>query len=232
MQKVLIAAVAAVLLLGVGAGLALWIVTPTPEERRFDEAAEVGQKFEQDLQEMDEPAPIEGGEGAPMASDAPDEPTTSAASASASIGPDTIRKTKSCEFNQPCEVYPDGTTITVTNAERANSITFLGDTQQGNFVIVSYTYVSGGNKPLDTQAERFSLRDGNGTEYTSDFDLSSEVGIERDASLIYETVQPNVPMQGTEVFAVPPDAANFEVGVSDIVPADDGRVIGWVPLPF
>ncbi|AHY45705.1 protein of unknown function (DUF4352) [Rubrobacter radiotolerans] len=138
-----------------------------------------------------------------------------------------------CEVGRECEV--GGSTVEVTSVQETQTInTSLGDTFEGEFVIVEFDYTYGGSEPVDLGEPTFRLRDGSGSEYSADFDVTSAYGIDNDRSLTFETVQPGVSSPGVVVFEVAPSARDFTLLAADLVsprevveiPVEDGDGTG------
>jgi hypothetical protein len=121
-----------------------------------------------------------------------------------------------CEIGKECDLGESS--VTVTNAQQTESInTSLGDTFEGNFVIVEFDYTYGGSAPVDLGEPPFRLQDKDGNQYSLDFDATSSYGIDNNRSLIYETVQPGVTSPGAAIFEVSPEANDFTLLVVDLV---------------
>lgn len=133
-----------------------------------------------------------------------------------------------CEIGQECDLGESS--VTVTNAEQADSISSFGETLEGDYVIVEFDYTYGGNTPVDLDEPPFQLSDGDGNTYSLDFDATDSYGIEEDRSLIYETVQPGVTAPGTAVFEVSPSASDFTLFVVDLV-SPQANEAAMIPLP-
>lgn len=126
-----------------------------------------------------------------------------------------------CSLGEECDLGTS--TITVTNAEQTRLISGVGETFEGNFVVVEYDYTYGGDSPTDAGEPPFQLSDEGGSTYSVDFEATSSYGIENDRSLIYETVQPGVASQGSAVFEVSPEASGFTLQVSDLISPQTGE---------
>src|ERR671916_214652 len=98
--------------------------------------------------EIDEPAPIEGGEGAPLPEDVPHDPATANASASGSASTSATPEVEEvdCQMGVECEVYGDGTSVRVDRAQRLATVHTMGKNYQGPFIRVDFTYTSGAQK--------------------------------------------------------------------------------------
>jgi hypothetical protein len=129
-----------------------------------------------------------------------------------------------------------GSTVAITHAERVEKlrISYAGETLQGPFVIVKFTYTYGGANPVRIGEAPMALEDGEGRRYSADFEKSSDYSLDRDLGSINATkVNPGVPTQRAAVFPVSPDAQNFTVLASDLhKPAAHGWRTATVPLPF
>lgn len=122
---------------------------------------------------------------------------------------------KTCEVGRECDLGESS--VTVTGSEQVQTITAVGETYEGDFVVVEYDYTYGGNSPTDLGEPPFGLRDGDGNTYSLNFDASSSYEIENDMGAIYETVQPGVTVQGAAVFEVAPGAQDFTLLIEDLV---------------
>jgi hypothetical protein len=132
-----------------------------------------------------------------------------------------------CEMGEECDLGESS--VTVTSSEQTQVITAVGETYEGDFVVVEYDYTYGGNAPTDLGEPPFQILDGDGNTYSLNFDATSSYGIENDRSLIYETVQPGVTAQGTAVFEVSPDAEDFTLLIADLV-APQANEVAEIPL--
>lgn len=122
----------------------------------------------------------------------------------------------SCEVGQECDLGESN--VAITSANQTQSInTSLGETYEGNFVVVEYDYTYGGNTPVETDEPPFQLLDKDGNTYSLSFDPTSDYEIDNDRSLIYETVQPGVTAQGAAIFEVSPDAEDFTLLIMDLI---------------
>lgn len=134
-----------------------------------------------------------------------------------------------CEIGQECDLGESS--VTVTSAEQVQGINAMGETLEGNFVVVEYEYTYGGGTSVDLDEPYFELLDGEENSYSLDFDATSSYEIENDRSLIYETVQPGVPAQGAAIFEVAAGATDFTLLVADLV-APQANSIAEIPLPL
>ncbi|MGB3682966.1 MAG: DUF4352 domain-containing protein, partial [Rubrobacteraceae bacterium] len=132
------------------------------------------------------------------------------------------------EIGQECDLGESS--VTVTSAEQAQGVNAMGETLEGNFMIVEYDYTYGGSTSTDLDEPPFELLDGEGNTYSLDFDATSSYEIENDRNLIYETVQPGVSAEGAAIFEVAPDATNFTLLVADLV-APQANSTAEIPLP-
>lgn len=133
-----------------------------------------------------------------------------------------------CEVGQECDLGES--IVTVTNAGQTQAITSMGETLEGDFVVVEFDYTYGGSTSVDLGEPPFQLSDGDGNTYSLDFEATSSYGIDNDRSLIYETVQPGVAAQGTAIFEVSPDAENFTLLIEDLV-SPRANESAKIPLP-
>jgi hypothetical protein len=135
-----------------------------------------------------------------------------------------------CEIEQECNLGVSS--ITVTSAKQAQTInTSVGDTFEGNFVIVEFDYTYGGSAPADTGEPPFQVYDGDNNAYSLHSEATSAYGIDHDRTLIFTTVQPDVPTQGTAIFEVSPDAEDFTLLVADLISPQTNKA-AEIPLPF
>ena len=135
-----------------------------------------------------------------------------------------------CEIEQECDLGVSS--ITVTSAKQAQTInTSPGDTFEGNFVIVEFDYIYGGSAPADTGEPPFQVYDGDNNAYSLHSEATSAYGIDHDRTLIFTTVQPDVPTQGTAIFEVSPDAEDFTLLVADLISPQTNKA-AEIPLPF
>ena len=135
-----------------------------------------------------------------------------------------------CEIEQECDLGVSS--ITVTSAKQAQTInTSVGDTFEGNFVIVEFDYTYGGSAPADTGEPPFQVYDGVNNAYSLHSEATSAYGIDHDRTLTFTTVQPGVPTQGTAIFEVSPDAEDFTLLVADLISPQSNKA-AEIPLPF
>lgn len=134
-----------------------------------------------------------------------------------------------CSVGETCDLGIS--TITVTNAQPTNVVSGVGETYEGNFVVVEFDYTYGGDSPSEVDEPPFQLVDGSGATYSLDFESTVSYEIENDRSLIYETVQPGVSSPGAVVFEVVPGASGFTLQVSDLIQPQSGEV-AEIPLGF
>jgi hypothetical protein len=135
-----------------------------------------------------------------------------------------------CQIRQECDLGVSS--ITITSAKQAQTInTSPGDTFEGNFVIVEFDYIYGGSAPADTGEPPFQVYDGDNNAYSLHFEATSAYGIDHDRTLIFTTVQPGVPTQGTAIFEVSPDAEDFTLLVADLISPQTNKA-AEIPLPF
>ncbi len=135
-----------------------------------------------------------------------------------------------CQIRQECDLGVSS--ITITSAKQAQTInTSPGDTFEGNFVIVEFDYTYGGSAPADTGEPPFQVYDGDDNAYSLYFEATSAYGIDHDRTLIFTTVQPDVPTQGTAIFEVSPNAEDFTLLVADLISPQTNKA-AEIPLPF
>jgi Domain of unknown function (DUF4352) len=157
-----------------------------------------------------------------------EETTTATATATAAAARE--QADMQCEIEQECDLGVSS--ITVTSAKQAQTInTSVGDTFEGNFVIVEFDYTYGGSAPADTGEPPFQVFDGDNNAYSLHFEATSAYGIDHDRTLIFTTVQPGVPTQGTAIFEVSPDAEDFTLLVADLISPQSNKA-AEIPLPF
>jgi hypothetical protein len=135
----------------------------------------------------------------------------------------------SCSVGQACDLGIS--TITVTNPQPTNVASGVGDTYEGNFVVVEFDYTYGGDSPSEVDEPPFQLVDGSGATYSLDFESTVSYEIENDRSLIYETVQPGVSSPGAVIFEVAPGASGFTLQISDLIQPRSGET-AEIPLGF
>ena len=158
---------------------------------------------------------------------APAVPTTTSTATAAAAA---TQADMQCEIGQQCDLGISS--VIVTSAKQSQTInTSVGDTFEGNFVIVEFDYTYGGNAPADTGEPPFQVYDGDNNAYSLHFEATSSYGIDRDRSLIFTTVQPGVPAQGTAIFEVSPEAEDFTLLVADLISPQTNKV-AEIPLPF
>ena len=135
-----------------------------------------------------------------------------------------------CEIEQECDLGVSS--VTVTSAKQDRTInTSVGDKFEGNFVIVEFDYTYGGSAPAETGGPPFQVFDGDNNAYSLHFEATSAYGIDHDRTLIFTTVQPGVPTQGTAIFEVSPDAEDFTLLVVDLISPQSNKA-AEIPLPF
>jgi Domain of unknown function (DUF4352) len=156
------------------------------------------------------------------------EETTATATATAAAAREQAEM--ECQIRQECDLGVSS--ITITSAKQAQTInTSRGDTFEGNFVIVEFDYTYGGSAPADTGEPPFQVYDGDNNAYSLHFEATSAYGIDHDRTLIFTTVQPDVPTEGTAIFEVSPDAEDFTLLVADLISPQTNKV-AEIPLPF
>lgn len=150
--------------------------------------------------------------------------TESEEQAESSAEPEGVEEARGCVVGEACEL--DTSTITVTDAQRTQIINAIGETFEGDFVIVEFDYTYGGDSPIEISEPPFEVDDESNRTYSLYFDATSSYGIENDRSLIYETVQPGVTTGGSAIFEVSPDAQ----GLTLVINRDTGGNIVEIPL--
>lgn len=107
---------------------------------------------------------------------------------------------------------------TVTNARQANQLSQedfgqFGDTKQGNFVVVDVAFKNNGSQSTTLTSNSLALLDSNNRESEPDTDTFGYVGPQKD--ILLEQVNPGVLKEGTVIFTVSPDAADFRLRLGD-----------------
>jgi Domain of unknown function (DUF4352) len=158
------------------------------------------------------------------------EETTATATTTATAAAAREQAEMECQIRQECDLGVSS--ITITSAKQAQTInTSPGDTFEGNFVIVEFDYTYGGSAPADTGEPPFQVYDGDNNAYSLHFEATSAYGIDHDRTLIFTTVQPGVPTQGTAIFEVSPNAEDFTLLVADLISPQTNKA-AEIPLPF
>ncbi len=110
----------------------------------------------------------------------------------------------------------------VSNARQANQLTSqLGDSKQGNFVVVDFNLTNDGNEALTLSSESLALFDAKGRKFQTDTDTLGYVDPNKDIFL--NQVNPGVTQQGEVIFTVAPDAKNFELELGDAAVFSDKK---------
>jgi hypothetical protein len=122
---------------------------------------------------------------------------------------------------------------TVTNATQANEISQrgfgqFGETKQGNFVIVDFTFTNNSNEAVTLDSASLALIDSSGRNSETDPDTFGYVPPSKDIFL--ENVNPGVARQGQVIFTVASGASGFKLQVGDTDPFSNEN--GYVDLGF
>ncbi len=89
----------------------------------------------------------------------------------------------------------------------------LAKTQQGDFVIVDFTFRNDGSEAVTLNNESLKLVDSEGRESGTRAELSSYVPQEQ--RIFLERINPGVTEDGQAIFEVAPDASGFRVLAGD-----------------
>jgi len=108
---------------------------------------------------------------------------------------------------------------TVTNARRAKVLRqkgfgSFGDTKQGNFVIVGFTFTNRSNEAVTLDTVSLPLHDSKGRVYEADTDTFGYIPAEKDIFLTQ--VNPGVTQEGAIIYSVAPDASGFTLHAGDL----------------
>lgn len=111
-------------------------------------------------------------------------------------------------------------TWTVTSARQATQLEQkgfgqFGDTKQGNFVIVDFTFENNSKKSITLDPVSLTLIDGKGRKSKPDEDTFGYVPSSKE--IIYEQVNPGVMREGEVIFTVAPGASSFRLQAGDAV---------------
>ncbi len=111
-------------------------------------------------------------------------------------------------------------TWTVTSARQATQIEEkgfgrFGDTKQGNFVIVDFSFENNSKEAITLDPVSLTLIDDKGRKSKPDEDVFGYVPSSKE--IIYEQVNPGVTREGEVIFTVAPGASGFRLQVGDAV---------------
>ncbi|PLS85217.1 MAG: hypothetical protein CYG60_13805 [Actinobacteria bacterium] len=149
------------------------------------------------------------------------ETTTSPTSQEKQEAPGDAASEVTCAVDQACDLGVSS--VTVTSVQQTPTVKTLGETLEGNFVVVEFDYTYGGNAPVDVDQPTFRLTDQDGNTYSLNSKATIYYGNSNDRSLVYETVQPGVTTPGTAIFQVAPEAAGFTLLVVDLVSPQENK---------
>jgi len=111
-------------------------------------------------------------------------------------------------------------TWTVTSARQATQIEEkglgrFGDTKQGNFVIVDFSFENNSKEAITLDPVSLTLIDSKGRKSKPDEDVFGYVPSSKE--IIYEQVNPGVTREGQVIFTVAPEATDFRLQAGDAV---------------
>lgn len=118
---------------------------------------------------------------------------------------------------------------TVNDAQQTNELqSDFGTSEQGNFVVVDFTFLNNGDEAVTLDTVSMTLVDGQGRSNEADSDKFEYIPEGRDIFL--EQVNPGVEQEGTAIFTVAQNAQDFtlELGDTDMF----GNETGYVELGF
>jgi hypothetical protein len=104
----------------------------------------------------------------------------------------------------------------------------FGETKQGDFVIVDFTFTNNSNEAVTLDSASVALIDSSGNKSETDPDTFGYVPASKDIFL--ENVNPGVTREGQVIFTVAPDASGFKLQVGDTNPFSNKN--GFVELGF
>ncbi|MBA2693251.1 MAG: DUF4352 domain-containing protein, partial [Rubrobacter sp.] len=104
----------------------------------------------------------------------------------------------------------------------------FGENQQGNFVIIDFTFTNNSAEALTLDTVSMALVDGEGRR--SEADPAAFEYIDPSRMIFLEQVNPGVSREGTAIFTVAPDAADFTLELGDAAFFSDET--GFVELAF
>jgi hypothetical protein len=107
----------------------------------------------------------------------------------------------------------------VTNARyatvlRQKGFGSFGDTKQGNFVVVDFTFTNQSNEAVTLDSISLPLHDSKGRVYEADTDTFGYITAEKDIFLTQ--VNPGVTQEGQVIYSVAPDASGFVLHAGDL----------------
>jgi Domain of unknown function (DUF4352) len=125
-------------------------------------------------------------------------------------------------INEPLRVGQ--VTWTVTSARQATQIEEkgfgkFGDTKEGNFIIVDFTFENNSKKSVTLDPVSLTLLDSKGRKSKPDEDTFGYVPSNKE--IIYEQVNPGVTREGEVIFSVARGATGFRLQAGDAVPFTD-----------
>ena len=125
-------------------------------------------------------------------------------------------------------------TWTVTGTRQANQLSQQGTsptnakTEQGNYVIVDFTFTNDGSEAVTLDNESLKLVDSQERESGTRAELNSY--IPQDQRIFLERINPGVTEQGQAIFEVAPGASGFRVLAGDAQMFSNEQ--GYVDLGF
>ena len=118
---------------------------------------------------------------------------------------------------------------TVTKARYATQLRqkgfgSFGDTKQGNFVVVDFTFTNQSNESVTLDTISLPLYDSKDRVYESDSDTFGYIPTEKDIFLTQ--VNPGVTQEGQIIYSVAPDASGFTLHAGDLefFGADEAKI--------
>jgi hypothetical protein len=145
---------------------------------------------------------------------------TGSASASASVAPE--QADKDCQVGQECDL--GSASVLIESAERTDALTpDYASPMSGDFMVVSFAYTWKGDSPVSLGEIPWVLTDGDGTQYTYDFDATNNYAVDQNRSTVYEEVQPGVTKPGMAIFSVAPEAKGFTLTITDLANPQAGQ---------
>ena len=108
---------------------------------------------------------------------------------------------------------------TVTYARRANVLRQkgfgqFGDSKQGNFVVMDFTFTNRASESVTLDSISLPLFDSQGRQYEADTDTFGYIPAEKDIFL--NQVNPGVTQEGRIIYSVAPGAQGFTVHAGDL----------------